>query len=411
MTSPGATPAQLRAGAGAGASLVAIFVASLVLRPQQLASGPLLPLIRDDLDIPYAIAGLLPTIPVICQGLFALLAPALGGFLGIRHGVTACLAVVAVFGVVRALAPDAWVLLALTIPLSIGLGLQGALLPAAVKERFRDRPSFATGVMTNGMQLGAAVAGAIVVPIAIASGTWRVALLAISLPAAAVFVLWIWLTRGPASAVTTRPRMIRPPIRNGVIWALILVFGLRSIYFQGMVAWLPTIQVDRGWDPSHAGALIAVLLLSSMPVTMVTTSVADRWGSRRTYITGASLTLLGATLGLLVVPAAVLLWVVVIGAAIGVLFPMTLTLPLDVTDRPSDVGAAVGMVLGVGYLLGAVGPFALGAARDASGSFESGLIALAVVAALLALVSLVLTPARLAASRARTFAGEEARHR
>ncbi len=47
------------------------------MRPQILAIGPLLPLIRVDLGLPAGVAGLLTTIPVLCMGLFAPVGPRL----------------------------------------------------------------------------------------------------------------------------------------------------------------------------------------------------------------------------------------------------------------------------------------------------------------------------------------------
>ncbi|MDO8483664.1 MAG: hypothetical protein Q7S35_01825, partial [Candidatus Limnocylindrales bacterium] len=52
-----------------------LFLATLALRPQLLAIGPLLPLIRDDLHLSASVAGLLTTIPVLCMGLFAPVGP------------------------------------------------------------------------------------------------------------------------------------------------------------------------------------------------------------------------------------------------------------------------------------------------------------------------------------------------
>ena len=129
--------------------LVALFLAALALRPQLVGVGPLLPSIQDDLGVSHAVAGLLGTIPVLCMGLFAPPAPYLSGRIGSRHAIAAALALIGSFGVVRALAPGAVGVILLTFPIGIGMGLAGALLPVAVKERFADRPGFATGVYTS----------------------------------------------------------------------------------------------------------------------------------------------------------------------------------------------------------------------------------------------------------------------
>ena len=55
--------------------------------------APLMPIIRDDLQVPFGVAGLLTTIPVLCMGLFAPLGPWLGMKLGPRLALTACVGI------------------------------------------------------------------------------------------------------------------------------------------------------------------------------------------------------------------------------------------------------------------------------------------------------------------------------
>ena len=75
-----------------------LFLATLALRPQLLAIGPLLALIRDDLHLSASAAGLLTTIPVLCMGLFAPVGPVVAARLGPRAAFGVCLGLVAGFG-------------------------------------------------------------------------------------------------------------------------------------------------------------------------------------------------------------------------------------------------------------------------------------------------------------------------
>jgi CP family cyanate transporter-like MFS transporter len=274
--------------------------------------------------------------------------------------------------------------------------VSGTVLPGYVKERFASRPAFATGVYTSGFQIASGLSGLIVVPIALALSGWRSSLVVISLFAIAVLVAWVILTdpdRGPAQGRGTRPSL---PWRSGIVWMLALAFGFRSIVFQGLVAWLPAAYVERGWTEAAGGALVFLLIISSLPVTFLVTWAADRRGSRRQYLTVSSVVLTVAMIGLAAMPALVILWVVVIGAALGVLFPLTLTLPLDVADTPTGVAAAASLMLAGGYLIGALGPLLLGTVRDATGSFEPAFVALAVLSVLILVVTVYLSPERLA---------------
>jgi CP family cyanate transporter-like MFS transporter len=108
---------------------------------------------------------------------------------------------------------------------------------------------------------------------------------------------------------------------------------------------------------------------------------------------------LASLLGLVLVPGPGWLWAVMLGISVGPLFPLTMTLPLDAADRPAEVAALAGMMLGLGYAISSAGPLVLGAVRDLTGGFDAVLWVLVAVSALLVLVDSSLSPARLHASR------------
>ena len=64
-------------------------------------------------------------------------------------------------------------------------------------------------------------------------------------------------------------------------------------------------------------------------------------------------------------------WAALAGFGIGATFPLSLTLPLDVAREPAEAGAVVGLMLGAGYTITAIGPLGLGAIRDLTGSYSA----------------------------------------
>lgn len=379
--------------------LVALFLAALALRPQLVGIGPLLPAVQDDLDVTHAVAGLLGTIPVLCMGLFAPPAPFLSGRIGPRMAIAGALGLIGVFGVVRAVAPGAVAVVVLTFPVGVGMGLAGAMLPVAVKQRFADRPGFATAVYTSGITIGSALAATVAVPLANVAGGWRTPLLVFGAVSTALAAVWLWLTRSelPHQRVDVRP--LRLPFRRPLAWRLVAAFFLMSSVFYGLNAWLPDAYVERGWSESSAGGLLAVLNTVTIPVGFAVAWAADHWGTRRLWLGGAAALQLGALLGVALVPGGGWAWAVLLGVSIGPLFPLTMTLPLDGSDRPAEVAALAGMMLGVGYTLSATSPLLLGALRDVTGGFDAVLWALVVLGALLVVVDSSFSPARLAAGR------------
>ena len=375
------------------ALLAALFLAALALRPQLVGVGPLLPEIDDDLGISHAVAGLLGTIPVLCMGLFAPPAAYLAGRLGTRAAIATCLAGIAGFGLLRAAAPGAPLVLTLTFPIGVGMGLAGALIPVAVKERFAHRPAFASGVYTTGITGGAALSSGLAVPIAGALGGWRASLAVFSGVTILLFIAWIALTP-PARE---RPPITPPRLPWGrrVVWVLVAVFALQSIVYYGLVSWMPDSFQERGWSAEAAGSLVGVMSIAGLPSGLLLPFLADRLGSRRQWLGLTAGALFLATVGIATLPDAGWVWAALAGLGIGATFPLTLTLPLDVARDPADTGAVVGLMLGAGYTIAAAGPFLLGAARDLTGSFSASLWVLVVVAGGLVLAILPLSPARL----------------
>jgi CP family cyanate transporter-like MFS transporter len=379
--------------------LVALFLAALTLRPQIVGVGPLLPSIQKSLGVSHTVAGLLGTIPLLCMGIFAPPASYLSRRLGLRRAIGAALALIGVFGVARAIVPGAIGVVLLTIPVGMGMGLGGALLPVAVKARFSDRPGFATGAYTSGIVIGAAVSAAVAVPLAHAAGGWRTPLLVISAISAALAALWLWLTRSEPSHVRSDIRPLRLPLRSLLAWRLVVAFLFMSFTFYGLNAWLPDVYVERGWSQSAAGGLLAVLNTVSIFVGFAVAWAGDHLGTRRMWLTGAAVLELVALLGLVLVPGPGWLWAAMLGVAVGPLFPLTMTLPLDAAEHPAEVAALAGMMLGLGYTLSAAGPLVLGAIRDLSGGFGAVLWVLVAAGALLVLVDASFSPARLAGHR------------
>jgi CP family cyanate transporter-like MFS transporter len=331
------------------------------------------------------------------MGVFAPTAAYLARRLGSRTAITIALALIGAFGIVRAKAPGTLDVVLLTVPVGIGIGLAGAVMPVAVKERFADRPAFATGVYATGITAGAAASTAVAVPLSHTVSGWRNALLVVSGASLALVAAWIALSRDrrPIPAAPRRPT--RLPYRRGVAWLLVLVFALNSSVFYAVNSWLPDYYVERGWDQSRAGLLVAVMSAAGIPTGLVVPWFADRVGARRLYLAANSALMLAGLVGLLLAPATAWVWSVVLGIGTGALFPLILTLPLDVADAPAEVGAMGALMLGGGYLLSAVSPFYLGAVRDATGSFTGGFATLAAGVAVMLAATLLLSRTRLEA--------------
>lgn len=380
-----------------GVLLVAagLFAVGLTLRPQVVAIGPLAPSIERGLHVSHALTGLLATIPVLCMGLLAAPAQMLHARFGSRASLAFCLGLISVFGVARAVSPPAAAVVLLTVPIGAGMAFAQAMLPALVKARVAARPVFVTGLYTAGMSAGAAISSLAAVPLAGVLGGWRGTLLALSVFAGVLIPAWLLLTRREPPEPRRSATWPSLPLRSRTAWLLVFYFTTVAVFYYGLNHWLAESYVERGWGESPAGALVGVLNLCSIPGSFAAATFADRFGTRRAWLIGIGVTTVLGSIGVVTLPGAAWLWVVLIGTANGAVFALLMTLPLDVAREPREVGAVAAMMLGGGYTFAAASPFVLGAIRDATGSFTGSLWALVGVGSLYLAIPALLTKERL----------------
>jgi CP family cyanate transporter-like MFS transporter len=375
--------------AGPPLVLIGLFVASLGLRPQLVGVGPLLSTIQSDLGISHAVAGLLSTVIVLCMGVFALPAVLIARRVGQRWTIAGGLALIAVFGLARALASPAAAVILLTVPIGIGTAICGSVMPLVVRRSWSRRPVLATALYTTGISLGAAVSAAIAVPLANDLGSWRDPLIVFSLCTAALALAWTLLSRGSGGRAAVAVPLPRLPWRSRAGWLVLIIFALVEIAYYGLNAWLPSSFTERGWSPESAGALLTVINAVTIPVSFALALRGDFLGSRRFWVTVGGLLQLVGVLGVILAPAGGWVWAVAIGIANGVLFPSMMLMPLDVAYHPEDVGAMVAMMFGGGYTVAALGPVVFGLLRDQTGSFTLAMWVIFAITAVAVVVTLL----------------------
>jgi MFS transporter, CP family, cyanate transporter len=212
---------------------------------------------------------------------------------------------------------------------------------------------------------------------------------------------WLLLMPGDEGHRRTAPKLPKLPWRRPAAWLLGLIFGTQSILFYGCITWLASLQQERGWTASDAGALIALLSGIGLISTLAVPLVADRFGTRRSQLSIAALLSIAGMLVIALTPAEPSGSLVTIGAiallglGIGAYFPLALTLPVDVAGNAGDAAEISALMLLVGYLLAAIAPVMLGFLRDATGNFNAVVWTLVAFSIVMLPFALALNPARL----------------
>lgn len=383
------------------AIVAALVLVGLAFRTQALIIGPLVGQVQAELGMSHGVAGLLGTIPVLCMGLLAPLGPVLAASIGPKLGVALCVSLVGVFGVTRALLPDALGVLAATIGVGVGMAVVGPILPMIVRARLPNHPAAGTGAYVVGFVIGGTIAAAIAVPLADAFGGWRGSFAIVSATAFGSLAAWLWLAPRDEGHVRVAPKRPSLPWRRPSAWLLGAIFGSQSILFYGCITWLASVYVERGWGEADAGGLVALLTGIGLVSTLAIPLLADRFGTRRSQLTFAALLSLAGALVVALTPGEVpgspvtIGATVLLGLGIGAYFPLALTLPVDVAGDAGDAASISAFMLLVGYALAATSPVVLGLVRDAAGNFESVVWILVAISAAMIPLALALNPARL----------------
>jgi CP family cyanate transporter-like MFS transporter len=361
---------------------VLLFAANM--RPLASSVGPLVHQLRAGLHMSGGTAGLLLTIPVLCFGAVAPLAPVLSRRLGMAWTLALILAAIAAGLILRVLG-GVGLLFAGTTLAAAGAACGNVLLPVVVRRSYSTRVGKMSALYTTSLSGAAALAAAVTVPLANAIGRgWRGGLAVWALPALAALALWLpQLTRGSSAQAGDMPRArMRDVTRSPITWYLTLFFGLQSWSFYVTLAWLPSIFESHGISSTSSGLLLGLLGAMAIPGALVAPRLAVRRPDQRALVLAFTIVAALGFAGLLVAPAtAPVLWSLLIGIGQGALFPLALTMIVLRSGVAHLTASLSTHVQCIGYLLAAIGPFAVGVLHDATGSWTAPVAVLLVLLA------------------------------
>ena len=362
-------------------AVAALLLLALNLRMGISSVGPVLPQVLHDLGAGVVFGSLLTTAPVIMMGLASPVSGRIAERIGFEWTVVGALAILSGATLVRLWAGSPAVLLLSALVLGIGIAAGNTMLPAIVRRYFPSRQALMTGLYTVGINVGAAGAALITPRIAQGVGpTWRPALAVWAATGIVAGLAWLVLARHARGR--SRPAVGMSPT-NRSAWLVALFFGLQSLVYYGVLAWLAPLYEEHGWSKPQAGLLLALFTASQIVGSMTAAVAVER---TRRLVAGMRVTALATALGLFSVAITPLsvpwLWATILGVGAGGIFTLALTVPLAVTATVDEARRLTATTLCYGYLLAAAGPFLVSIMRNLSGGFASAF-------ALLAAVSLV----------------------
>ncbi len=351
--------------------LLGLILVALNLRPALSSMAPLLSEVSRSLGLSSAQAGLLTTLPVLCLGLFAPLAPVLARRFGAERVVLGILLTLA-GGIVLRSAFGQVGLFVGSILAGASIGVIGVLLPGIVKRDFAKQAGTMTGVYTMALCLGAAMAAGATVPLSEQLGhSWALGLGFWVVPALLAAVFWLPQVGEKHGAHQVAYR-VRGLLRDPLAWQVTLYMGLQSSLAYIVFGWLPSILIGRGLTPTQAGLVLSGSVIVQLISSLAAPWLATRGKDQRLAIVIVMLMVLGGLFGSLYAPLDGLWgWAILLGLGQGGSFSLALTL-IVLRSRDAHVAANLSsMAQGFGYTLASLGPFAVGVVHDLTGGWNA----------------------------------------
>ncbi|MGO0692180.1 CynX/NimT family MFS transporter [Pseudomonas guariconensis] len=351
--------------------LLGLVLVALNLRPALSSMAPVLGQVSEGLGLNASQAGLLTTLPVLCLGLFAPLAPVLARRFGSERVVLGILLTLALGIWLRSVLGVTGVFLG-SVMAGASIGIIGVLLPGIVKRDFPQHAGTLTGVYTMALCLGAALAAGATVPLARHfDDSWALGLGFWLVPALIAMVVWLPQARQGHGLHKVAYR-VRGLWRDPLAWQVTLYMGLQSSLAYIVFGWLPSMLIGRGLSPTEAGLVLSGSVIVQLVSSLSAPWLATRGKDQRLAIVIVMLVTLAGLFGCLYAPVSGLWgWAVVLGLGQGGTFALALTL-IVLRSKDSHVAANLSsMAQGVGYTLASAGPFAVGLVHDLTGGWTA----------------------------------------
>ncbi|MEB8127896.1 MFS transporter [Staphylococcus succinus] len=372
-----------------GVVLAIIFIAS-TLRAPLTSVGPVVDEIKQVMDINNSIAGILTTIPLIIFAIVSPLVSKVTSRLTMSRTIlySTLLLIIALY---LRVAGDFNVFLIGTILLGVAIAFGNVMLPSYVKWYFPMQIGLATGIYSGTMNFTAGLGGGLSFPLSeITPIGFRLSLAFWIILAVIAIILWLpkarkgtELEKATATQYQAKKTKKVSIVKSKLAWMVALTMGFQSMIFYTVVAWVPSILVDRGLDPSTAGYLLMLNQFSQVPMTFTFPIIASKLKDQRILIVIITiLFLLGFSLFFTQSLVLLVVGIIIAGLAMGACFSLCMTF-FSIRARTSEGSIALsGFGQSVGYLIAAIGPFLIGYLHDATGNWVSGIIALIIMSIL-----------------------------
>ncbi|PLT35425.1 MFS transporter [Bacillus sp. V5-8f] len=357
--------------------ILGIVFAAANLRAPITGVGPIIDTIRQDMGLSSTLAGMLTTIPLLAFAIISPIAPKIASRFGLETTIFGAMFLLTA-GILLRYVTYIHTLFLGTALIGIAIAVCNVLLPGLVKQAFPEKVGLMTGTYSLSMNLWAAIASGVSIPISQGLGLgWQNALVCWIFLSIIAILFWI-----PQIRFSNRPgnsiKRSGPSLwHSSLAWKVALFMGLQSTVFYTVITWLPSILHSQGISHSAAGWLLSLTQFVSLPATFIVPILAARFSSQRGLVMIIVLCLIFGYIGLLSgITWLAPLFVMLIGIFLGAAFSLATMFFVLRTHNAQQAAELSGMAQSIGYLLAAIGPALFGFIHDITHSWTIPLVIL-----------------------------------
>jgi CP family cyanate transporter-like MFS transporter len=355
--------------------VLGVMVVCLNLRPAVTGVPPIFGQLQRQLGLSSTEITVLATLPVLCFGLFSPLAALAGRRWGEERAVLLALSAATVGLAARASFPGA-LLLAGTVVTGGAIAMLNVLLPGLIKRRAPHRSGMLLSLYMVMLYIGAIGTSACVVPIYSAThGSVPVSLGFVVAPMAVA--LLAWLPQARYGAPTRRQSGARSALprghvrRHALAWQVTAFMGLQSLTYYATLSFLPGLYLSRGMAAGHTGLVGSLLSVGGLVSAFGVPLIAHRSASVARWLLVAAVVFCGIGIAAaLLAPVGVGLGLVLLlGLGQGAAIALALSFVMARAASPAVAASLSALAQGVGYVVAALGPLAVGLLHTATGGW------------------------------------------
>ncbi|MFK7803168.1 MAG: MFS transporter [Anaerolineae bacterium] len=261
------------------------------------------------------------------------------------------------------LSPAYWMLFLGFVIFGIGSGTFHAQSTNFITHTFGDAKGRAMGIHGIGGSVGNFTVP-IIVTFLLSLYAWNITVFFLIIPAAAIIVL-LYIFLPELDKLSTVVKVSDIKISRD-LWILAFCIGFMIMMYRGVLIFLPTYLVEKGWTITQAGTISTIMLFVGFLAQPLGGFAFDKVGGRVQYAICAILSGIFLLLFTFDIGPYPFVFVVLFGAAIVVLFPVSLAMGGELANGEM-VGVKVGFIFGVSALMSAFTPPLTGFLADRFG--------------------------------------------